>query len=191
LKLEVGDIGVTVSRESLDYSESTIKMLKKKLEVAKNEIITLISKQYENIQTLEQYFQVKNDFGKLEFPNGSSLYVGDLIKQKDVDFSNFKYQFMKMPNDKQLFRFFFEAHTYGKKPRKSRYSSTAYEFEGGYESLKQNNNLLYIEDEFKRKIVKQAYLKEQHETYHIIRTSKERTRFKGSWIWLFKTENKI
>ena len=54
---------------------------------------------YENIVTLKQYFQVKHDFGKLEFPNGSSLYVGDLIKQKDIDFSNFKYQFTKMPND--------------------------------------------------------------------------------------------
>jgi hypothetical protein len=169
LKLEVGDVNVTVSRESIDYSESTIKMLKKKLEEAKQEIVDLISKQYQNIVTLEQYFTVKHDFGKLEFPNGASLYVGNLIKQKDVDFSNFKYQFMKMPNDKQLFRFFFEAQMYGKKPRRSRYSSSDGEFEGGYESLKTNRNLLYIEGEFNRKIVKQAYLKEEYTTYYIIR----------------------
>ena len=168
LKLEVGDIGVTVSRESLDYSEGTIKMLKKKLEVAKEEIVGLISKQYKDIKTLEQYFQVKHDFGKLEFPNGSSLYVGDLIKQKDVDFSNFKYQFMKMPNDKQLFRFFFNTTLYGKKPRKSRYSSSNNEFEGGYESIKDKNNLVYVDGEFKRKIVKQAYLKDMYTTYHLI-----------------------
>lgn len=167
LKLEVGDVNVTVSRENIDYSEGTIKMLKKQLEVAKSEIIALISKQYENIRTLEQYFNVKLDFGKLEFSNGTSLYVGNLIKQKDVDFSNFKYQFMKMPNDRQLFRFFFEAQMYGKKPRKNRYSNS--EFEGGYESLKSNKNLLYIEDEFNRKVVKQAYLKEEFETYYIIK----------------------
>ncbi len=168
LKLEVGDIGVTVSRESLDYSETTIKMLKKKLEIAKAEIFELISKQYQDIQTLEQYFQVKNDFGKLEFPNGKSLYVGNLIAQKDVDFTNFKYQFLKMPNDKQLFRFFFEAKIYGKKPRRSRYSSNNNVFEGGYDDLKRKSCIYYVEDEFNRKIIKQAYLKEEHETYYII-----------------------
>lgn len=168
LKLEVGDIGVTVSRESLDYSEATIKMLKKKLETAKQEIATLIGKQYKKIQTLEQYFQVKHDFGKLEFPNDITLYVGDLIKQNDVDFSNFKYQFMKMPNDKQLFKFFFDAHTYGKKER-NRWGSNINEFEGGYETLKNKSNLLYVEDEFKRKVVKQAYLKDQYTTYYIIK----------------------
>ena len=177
LKLEVGDIGVTVSRESLDYSESTIKMLKKKLEEAKQEIADLIGKQYKNIKTLEQYFSVKHDFGKLEFPNGTSLYVGNLIKQKDVDFSNFKYQFMKMPNDKQLFKFFFHTSMYGKKPRKSRYSSRSDEFEGGYETLKNNSNILYVDGEFKRKIVKQAYLKEQHTTYYIV-TKREI----GRWV---------
>jgi len=171
LRLEVGDIGMTVSRESLDYSESTIKLLKKKLEEAKNEIIGLIGKQYKSIKTLEEYFKVKNDFGKLQFPNGVSLYVGNLIEQKDVDFSNFKYQFMKMPNDKQLFRFFFEPKMYGKKPSKSRYSNNS-AFEGGYDSLQSKGNLLYIEDEFNRKIVKQAYLKEQYDTYYIINKRK-------------------
>jgi len=168
LKLEVGDVNVTVARESIDYSESTIKMLKKKLEEAKQEIADLIGKQYKNIKTLEQYFSVKHDFGKLEFPNGTSLYVGNLIKQKDVDFSNFKYSFMKMPNDKQLFKFFFHTSMYGKKPRKSRYSSSSDEFEGGYETLKNKSNLLYVDGEFKRKIVKQAYLKEEHTTYYIV-----------------------
>ena len=46
LKLEVGDIGVTVSRESLDYSEATIKMLKKKLELAKEEIIKFMEEKF-------------------------------------------------------------------------------------------------------------------------------------------------
>jgi len=177
LKLEVGDIGVTVSREQLDYSETTIKMLKKKLETAKEEIAKLISKQYEDIQTLEQYFQVKNDFGVLEFPNGASVNVGNLIKQTDIDFSNFKYQFMKMPNDKQLFRFFFEITTYGKKPRRNRWGDSTNKFEGGYNSLLDKDSILYIEDEFKRKIIKQAYLKEEHTTYYIIKR-----KIIGNWM---------
>lgn len=166
LKLEVGDIGVTVSRESLDYSESTIKMLKKKLEESKNEIIQLIGKQYEEIVSLEQYFNVKNNFGMLKFDNGVSIYVGNLIKQKDVDFSNFKYSFMKMPSNKTLFKLFFNVKTFGKKKTRSRYNST--EFEGGYEELKKNNNLLHVEDYFDRKVIKQAYLNFKFENYHII-----------------------
>ncbi len=168
LKLEVGEIGVTVSRESLDYSETTIKILKKKLEAAKKEIIALISKQYQNVQTLEEYFNVKQNFGVLNFSNGSSINTGKLIKQSDVDFPNFKYGFMKMPSDKHLFKFFFKSRTYGKKPRRSRWSNSGYEFDGGYDELNKNKNLLYIEDMFVRKIVKQAYLKSMYETYHII-----------------------
>jgi hypothetical protein len=167
IKVEIGEIGVIASRESIDYSEKTIKVLKKKLEDAKAEITELIAKQYSSIVTLEDYFMVKNNFGTLNFANGMSLRVGNLIKQSDVDFSNFKYQFMKMPNDKQLFRFFFEVKSYGKKPSRSRYSSK-YEFDGGYNELSQNNNLLYVDGEFNRKVVKQAYLKSLHELYHII-----------------------
>ena len=167
VKLEIGDIGVNLSREQLDYSEETIKLLKKKLEVVKVEMKELITKQYTNVRTLEDYFNVKSNFGRLEFSNGSSINVGNLIKQADVDFSNFAYSFLKMPNDKQLFKFFFDVNSYGKKPKKSRYGSS-YEFEGGYKELEGKTNLLYITGEFNRKVVKQAYLKQQHELYHII-----------------------
>jgi hypothetical protein len=72
-----------------------------------------------------------------------------------------------MPNDRQLFKFFFEVKSYGKKPSKSRYSSK-YEFEGGYEELQRNSNILSIDGEFNRKVVKQAYLKSIYDLYHII-----------------------
>ena len=132
-------------------------MLKKKLEAAKAEIVQMLGKQYKNIQTLEQYFQVKTNFGVLEFKNGR-IDASDLLEQKDIDFSNFKYNFMKMPNDRQLFKFFFEVKTYGKKSR-SRYGNNSSEFSGGYDALKKNDNLLFIEEDFNRKNVKQAYLK--------------------------------
>ena len=170
LKLEVGEINVTVSRESIDYSESTIKMLRKKLEEVKKEIADMLVKQYEGIVTLEQYFNLKNDFGRLNFGNGLSMYVGNLIKQSDISLSNFSYNILKMPNDKQLFRFFFKVKTMGKKPtgRRSRYNTSSYEFDGGYQELQKHNNLLYITDVFNRKVLKQAYLKHTFELYHII-----------------------
>jgi len=171
IKLEVGDINVVVSRESVDYSESTIKMLRKKLIITKAEITEMLVKQYSNITTLEDYFKVKYNFGVLCFGNGKTVNVGKLVEFKDLDFSDFKYSFMKMPNDKQLFKFFFNTKSYGAKS-KSRYGAKT-EFDGGYvellDSTKMDNpNILYVEDEFNRKVVKQAYLKNKFNCYHII-----------------------
>jgi hypothetical protein len=167
LKLEIGEINVVVSRESVDYSESTIKMLKKKLIEAKTEIATMLAKQYEDIVTLEQYFQVKADFGKLYFANGKSMYVGNLIKQSDVTFNNFAYSYMKVPNDKQLFRLFFDVKAFGKKQSRSRYSSSN-NFDGGYKELQSADNIFSVEGDFNRKVLKQAYLKHEHSVFNII-----------------------
>jgi hypothetical protein len=184
IRLEIGEIKVTASRETLDYSEGTIKILKKKLEAVKTEIKQMLGKQYENIVTLEDYFKVKNQFGELVFPNGNSFNVGRLIEMKDIDFSNFKYSFTKMPNDKQLFRLFFEAKLYGKKPRSRRNSwrndgDEDESFIGSYEKLaeKRGNLFYYIGEEFQRKLVKQAWLKNQHTTYHIIGKKKLADKF--------------
>lgn len=176
LRLEIGEIAVTPSRESLNYNEATIKILKKKIEVAKAEIIAMLAKQYENIQTLEDYFKVKNKFGVLYMPNGESFNVGDTVKMKDVNFSNFKFNFMKMPNDKQLFRYFFEAKLYGKKIKTSRswrynHNDDETGFEGSYDTLmdlEKSKILYYFEGEFVRRIVKQAWLKNQHTRYFVI-----------------------
>lgn len=165
VKLEVGEINVTASREQLDYSEHTIKVLKKKLDEVKAEITQLLIKQYENIVTLKDYFQFENEFGELRFPNGITLPVTSLINQNDVDLSNFKYSFMKMPDDKQLFSFFFESKKYGKKTENK-------SFNGSYNTLKHSSNLLYIEGEFQRKVAKQSYLKEKFSTYYIINRRK-------------------
>ena len=72
-----------------------------------------------------------------------------------------------MPNDKQLFKLFFNVKTFGKTPSRSRYSLN-HGFNGGYLELNKNKNLLYVEDEFDRKVLKQAYLKSKHNIYHII-----------------------
>lgn len=167
LKLEVGEINVTASREQLDYSEHTIKVLRSKLDVVKTEIREMLAKQYESIITLKDYFEVKNEFGKLKFPNGSVLSVNNLIKHTEIDYSNFKYSFMKMPNDRQLFEFFFENKRYGKKVT-SRYGRSSNKFDGGYDSIKSQNNLLYIEGEFVRKVAKQSYLRDTYGTYFVI-----------------------
>ena len=164
LRLEVGEVNVTVSRESIDYSEATIKMLKLKLTAAKNEIVQMLTKQYANTNTLEDYFKIKNEFGSLVFPNGISMYVGNLIKFNTIDFTNFKYASLGVLNDKALFQLFFNVRSYGKK--KNRWGNN--EFEGGYADLKKATDIMYVDGMFNRKVIKQSYLKSIHERYHII-----------------------
>jgi hypothetical protein len=177
IRVEVGEIGVNISREQITYKEATIKLLKKKLIAVKAELIEMLGKQYDSIVTLEDYFKVKNNFGHVYFPNGKSINMGEIITLKDVDFSNFKYSFLKMPNDKQLFRFFMESKLYGKKEgrgrRSWRYSRNDNDdtstFEGGYDVLiGKKKALYYFDGEFERKIVKQAWLKDQHTRYYMI-----------------------
>lgn len=167
LKLNVGDINVTVSRETIDYSETTIKMLKAKLIEAKNELTELLVKQYEDVRTIEQYFEVKQNFGYLKFQNGTSLYLGNAIKQSSVSFTNFAYNVLKLPNDNELFHLFFSVKTYGKKTTSKIGKKDDKAFNGSYKELK-NKNLYYVEGEFNRVVLKQSYLKSIHNIYHII-----------------------
>lgn len=169
IRLVIGEIGTTISRESLDYSENTIKILKKKLEIVKNEIVQLLVKQYESIYSLEDYFKTKNKFGHVYFKNNKSFYIGNIIKPADISFVNFKYSFMKIPNDKQLFALFFDCKMYGKKKR-DKWSTDKY-FNNSYEDLINidiNKSVYYTNYNYKRKIIKQAWLKNQHSRYFII-----------------------
>lgn len=182
LKLEVGEINVTVSREMIDYSELTIKMIKAKLLEAKKELCQMLAKQYTDVRTLEDYFNVKADFGNLNFKNGGSINLGNLIDKSDVKFTNFKYNnLIKIPSDKHLFSFFFDTKMYGDKPktgfrrRRRRYSEDvslkpkATVFEGDYKEIQTNsNNVLFAEGEFNRKIVRNAYLKSLYANFYIV-----------------------
>lgn len=191
LKLNVGDVNVTVSRENIDYSDSTIKMLKTKLTQAVDEIKTLLVKQYDTTVTLEQYFTVKSDFGRLYFSNGQSMYIGNSLSTEDINFKKFRFNnILSIPNDRQLFQLFFNVTSYGNKPRRSRYG-TKTEFEGGYKELKENKNVLNIEGDFQRKVAKQGYLKREYQLFHIIKKSNILSAIKIDDIQeLFKTEVK-
>jgi len=190
LRLNVGEINVTVSRESLDYSENTIKVLKKKLLEAKDEIMSLLAKQYTDIVTLADYFEAKNEFGVLEMPNGETIRVPD-VKMRDFDFTSFKYNFMKMPDDKGLYKFFFENRLYGKKFNK-RGNSNSKSFTGSYEEIKGATNIYHFEGKFERKIIKQAWLKTQHERYYTVTKKNIVDKWlKGDIADLFKVDDAI
>ncbi len=142
-------------------------MIKAKLEAAKDEVIELITKQYDNVETITQYFAIIHDFGVLAMPNGKSINLKRILKNKKIKFNNFKYNTLTMYNDADLFNLFFDIESYGKKIIGWR--NQKQRFTGSYENIFKFNNLLYVEDDFNRVVLKQSYLKSLYETYYIIR----------------------
>lgn len=94
IKLNIGDIGVTVSRENIDYSESTIAFLKNKINDAINEIVGLLDEQNSYIDNFNSYFENYNNLHYLTFKNTNiRLYCYDIFRNKNMKFTlkNFKH----------------------------------------------------------------------------------------------------
>ena len=73
----------------------------------------MLEKQYKNVRTLEDYFKVKNDFGMLYLSDTKSVKIGNIIKINEIDYSGYKFSFMKTPNSRQLLALMFNVKTYG------------------------------------------------------------------------------
>lgn len=172
LQFNIGEISVTVSREQLDYSEQTIKMLKAKLEEAKAEILEMVEKQYLDVFNLEDYFNAMLTFGNLNFNNGKSIRIGDMMKLKDIAMPNFKYYNITLPKASVLFDLFFNVKVYGKAlPKRSPQSADGY-FSKTYKALTEAKNLYtFSGDVFERKSQKQSYLNSMYVRWNMITKS--------------------
>lgn len=161
LKFDIGELTVTPNRESLQYNNETIEIIKDKLELAKQEIIDLLSKQYDNVQTLEQYYYSLNNFGYLSFKDQSSLYVGNIVDRKEISFNNFKYKELNnIPDDETIIKLFYNHHEYGKNQKRNNKIKICYG--------QINDKIYQCKDKFNRKVVKQSYLSYLHNKKYII-----------------------
>lgn len=161
LKFDIGDIKVTPNREDLQYNEDTINTILEKIELAKDEIREMIGRQYDNVQTLEQYYAVKENFGHLEFDNMDKLYVGKWVSKSNIDFSNFKYNELPyIPDSQDVVKHFYNVHQYGK--TRSTYAIGINCFYGD------NAKVYKCAGDFQRKIIKQSYLNHIHDKNYVI-----------------------
>lgn len=170
IKVPIGKIGVTVSRESLDYSEQTVTYLKKRIDDVMTELKSMLTKQYDNVRTLEDYFELKNNFGVLHLTNNKSLRLNHFIDQKDIDLSKFKYSMFKTPSSGKLYNLFFDTKVYGKKETKSAYRDEYQRLERNYNGIKSADNLFYSDSQdFRVKRIKQSYLRNEYGRFYLIR----------------------
>ena len=88
LKFNIGDISVTASRESLDYSAETINIIKNKIVKLRAEIIEMVSNEANNISTLTDFFKFDKKYVSI---NSNNVYVEKFIKSFKPNFNNYKY----------------------------------------------------------------------------------------------------
>ena len=172
LRLNVGDANVTVSRENLDYNESTIKLLKQKLIDVKAELTQMIVHQYDNIIGLEDYFNFKNNFGGLKIGD-KTLKLGKLVTAKDIALTNFKYKDLPTLDSNKLFKIFFNVRMFGAKEKKVTYYNNrnegdTYYFNKNYDGIFKCKSLYTCEGLLEIKRMKQSWLKSQHNRYYIV-----------------------
>lgn len=164
LKFNIGDIKVTPNRENLQYNDATIKVIKEKIELVKAELGEMISKQYENVHTLMEYYFAKENFGELTFPNKTTMNIKGLIKKKDINYTNFKYKDLPfIPTSESVVNLFYNVHEYGKAKG---WSARSINIKLG--SNNSTDKIYHCPNEFKRKIVKQAYLNYVHDKNFVI-----------------------
>lgn len=167
IKVPIGAVNVTVSRENLDYSQQTIVYLRKRIEEVLEELNLRMSKQFDNVLSLEDYFKSKLNTKLLYFDAERAIK----FERNDIKYSNFKYlKYIKgLSNTGNLFELFFTSKMYGKKL--GVYDNKG-SFGGNYNSLIDNSGNLYHYDELYTRTtlrrIKQSYLKSEHKRYYII-----------------------
>jgi hypothetical protein len=166
LKFDVGELEVVVSREHLDYTPETVKRIKAKIKLAKEELKKRLEADLQNIITLEDFLKLKFDFYQITIGE-EKIDLGCYLKGTGVTMSNFPYPFFNKQHHTSIFNFLIENKMYGAKEPTSYYSGDEV-YRNSLDVLKNHNNVYYHEGEFNRVVKKQSYLKSQHKRYYIL-----------------------
>ena len=169
LNFEIGEINVVTSREAIDYSDATIRLIKKKLNEAKAELTEMLTRQHDNVVTLEDYYKFRQTFKHLNLIEGKSITFNKL-EADNIKLKNFLYKDLeKIPASKTLFDILYRTHAYNANKSKSRRNKVD-EFNGDYHRLQTINNA-YIWDGYElaeKRNQKLGYLKEKHGVFYLL-----------------------
>lgn len=162
LKFNIGEINVTASRENLDYNDETKKIIKKKIELVKNELKTMILSQYSNISSLEDYYITKKNFGLLTIDKekGLSIRLSGVVSANELIYP--KLGDIKIPSADTLIDIILEKKIMGKKKKKDS------AWNGELFTMNMWKNIYYINNDTPKNRRTQSWLKVQHEFYHFV-----------------------
>jgi len=173
LNFEIGEINVVTSREAIDYSDATIRLIKKKLNEAKAELVEMLTRQHDNVVTLEDYIKFKQNYKHLNLIEGKTITFNKL-EADSIKLKNFIYKGIeKIPASKVIFDILYRTNAYTSNKSKSR-KYRIEEFNGDYFKLENINNA-YLWDGYElaeKRNQKLGYLKDKHTTFHLLAKKK-------------------
>jgi hypothetical protein len=187
LKLNVGDINVTVSRESIDYTEETKSFIRNKLLELKEELINLLIDQNKNITNLSDYYNSIEDSGTIFLNKNKNfkITINDLVDEPNKYVIFNKYNSIKIPDQSYVLEHFYDIHSYGKRGRRS----SVRPWDKSLFHADVHN--IYLLDKNELETRKQnAFLKKQFKHFNVVSRKKINIRFVKNLIFLMrKNEN--
>ena len=167
IKLNIGEAKVIPSREDLEYDKDTKKLIIRKLDEVKAELKEMLSRQYEKITSLEDYYNSTENFGKLLFPNDTELNLNGFISKSEIDYTQFKYNAFKLPTRDRMLENLYSVKRYGKAVPKRSWSDNFESYSESWRSYTEIDNKFHVKNKIERKIVKQAYLTDEHGRFFV------------------------
>lgn len=161
IKIDIGEINVTVSREAIDYTETTKKLIKKKMKLAKEELIAMHNKQYENLKTIEEYYKLQDNYNSLIFTDNNILNINPFIDHNKKSPSFKKYDKIEIPSHWRIISMFYSISMYGKKLKKD---------SGWDKSIKSINDkpVFFVDNNENMPRKKNAYMKHMYKYFYVL-----------------------
>lgn len=161
LKFNIGEINVTASREAIDYTSETKKLLITKLNQVKKELTGMLEQQHKSLDSLEQYYRLENSYSELLLNVDVKLEIRPMLESGYRPYEFKRLNAIRIPNQLAILKLFYSVSTVGKKKSKRNRSSNLSNWDG--ELGKIANEPVYLltdDDQINRK--KNAYLKAEH-----------------------------
>lgn len=192
VKFDIGEIEVIPSRESIKYSKKTIKVIKDRINSAMNELKDLFLKQNSKIESLLDYYKNANYNSRFYIDEETYIDIPEnnkVFENIDYVLPNFRYNGIILPQRGSLFFEFFNIKLYGTdKTVRNRFDRSAIL---NATNLQDNDNLYFVDGDFKRNNKKQRYLNSKHDRFYIISPNKDFLKHKHSSIVRINSKNDV
>lgn len=162
IKMNIGEINVTVSREAIDYTEATKKLIKKKLLAIKTELICMLEVQYEKLETLEDFYRMENNPSNLFLTKDETINIGCLTDHRQPVVLMFNA--LDIPCQNEVVQLFYDVSMLGKKGRRDR------TWDKSVKSIA-NENVYFLNKDEAQPSKKNAFMKHTYKYFYTIKRS--------------------
>jgi len=161
LKFNIGEINVTASREAIDYTPATKKLIQQRLKEAKAELLGMLDKQHEKINTLEEYYRMEDSSATLWLTPDRSVNVNSLLEGRRNIIAFKRLNCLRLPSQSELIHLFYDVSMYGKKGRRDHTWDKSLRTVG-------NENVYFVKEDEEMPRKKNAYMKSTFKHFYAI-----------------------